>query len=329
MKVKIKDLQIKIKTTLTSTYYSDSQAEEIAEVLLYAEMTGKNTQGLIKLLGTEPIQSIKPLYKPKNTKETKLSALIDGGGNPGILVSKMATGEVIKKCKDNGLAIIGTNNTYSSAGVIGYYASEMAKNDFIGIVMAGSTPAVAPHGSIEAMFGTNPIAFGFPTEDEPLVFDMATSAITWYRLVRAKTLGEEIPEGVAIDSEGRPTTNPAKAMEGAILPFDKNYKGSGLNMIIEILTGPLVGADSSDNIGKGWGNLFIAIDPEALAGIKEFKKNCSTIIDKVRRSKKSKDFKEIRIPGEKGLKLKKQAEQSGEIEIDPKLMSDLDNLVRN
>jgi len=258
-----------------------------------------------------------------------LSAVIDGGGNPGILVSKMATGLVIKKCKDNGLAIIGTNNTYSSTGIVGYYAGEMAKNDFIGIVMSGSPPAVAPHGGIEPMFGTNPVAFGFPTEGEPFIFDMATSAITWYRLVLAKALGEEIPEGVAIDSEGRPTTNPVKAMEGALLPFDKNYKGSGLNMIIEILTGPLVGADPSDNTGKGWGNLFIAVDPEALAGIKEFKKNCSALIDKVRSSKKSKGFKEIRIPGEKGLKLKKQAEQSGEIEIEPKLMSDLDNLTKN
>ena len=90
MKVKLTELKDLLKTILSSKYYSDSQAEDIAEVLMYAEMTGKNTQGILKLIGNEPIQNIKPRSEPKIIKDTKVSALIDGGGNPGILVSKMA-----------------------------------------------------------------------------------------------------------------------------------------------------------------------------------------------------------------------------------------------
>lgn len=320
MKVAIAELKNVIKRTLTSTHYTDDQAEQIAEVLMYAEMSGKNTQGIIKLMGTEPIQNIQPQYAPKVIKDTKLSQLIDGGGNPGILVSHMATKSVIEKCREHGFGIVGTNNTYSSTGAIGFYASEMAKNNLIGIVMAGSPGGVAPHGGIEPLFGTNPIAFGLPTASEPLVFDMATAAITWYGLVRAKALGEELPQNVAIDSDGNVTADPEKAMEGAILPFDRNYKGSGLSMIIELLTTSLVATDTKEK--KDWGNLFIAIDPELLISTEEFKKNNTALIQKVKQSK-SQHGKNIYIPGEQANAKRLHAEKSGMVDVDETLLNDL------
>lgn len=197
MNIRIADLKAIIIKILTSTYYSKQNAQLITEVLLYAELTGKNTQGILKLLGTEPIQMVKPKFSPKIIKETKISALIDGGGNPGTLVSQEAIDIAIKKADTYGVGIVGTKNTYSSTGAIGYYALKAAMKDLIGIVMAGSEASVAPYGSIDPIFGTNPMAFGFPTTKEPIIFDMATAAITWYGLVRAKTLGEKIPSGVA------------------------------------------------------------------------------------------------------------------------------------
>jgi LDH2 family malate/lactate/ureidoglycolate dehydrogenase len=284
---------------------------------------------VLKLLGTEPIQNIHPKQEPQIHKETKLSALINGGGNPGILVSHMATRMAIEKCSAYGFGIVGTNNTFSSTGSIGYYALEIGKHDFIGIVMAGSPGGVAPHGSREPLFGTNPIAFGFPTEKRPLVFDMATAAITWYGLVRAKTLGQSLPENVAIDSDGNLTTDPSEAMKGAILPFDRSYKGSGLSMMIELFTGPLVGASFADPEGKGdWGNVFIAIDPELLIDKKEFKKQNSLLIEKVKMSKKKKGVSAIHIPGEKAQENLKKAEKSGEIEIDEIIYTELKGLIQ-
>jgi len=88
------------------------------------------------------------------------------------------------------------------------------------------------------LFGTNPLAFGFPTNEEPIIFDMATSPMTWTGLILAKDKGESIPEGIAIDSEGKPTTDPAEAIKGAMFPFDRSYKGSGLGMVVEIMAGP-------------------------------------------------------------------------------------------
>src|ERR1035437_9399652 len=323
MKVKITELNKLIVKVLTTKYYSDSQAKEITEVLLYAEMTGKNTQGFLKLMGTEPIQNIKPKYAPKIVKKTKVSSLIDGGGNPGILVSRMATKAVIEKCKENGFAIVGTKNTFSSTGVIGYYAGEIAKNDFIGIVMAGSPGSVAPFGGIDPLFGTNPMAFGFPTKNWPIILDSATAAITWYGLIRAKALGQKIPVGVAIDSTGNLTTDPAKAMEGAILPFDKSYKGSGLSMVVEILTGPLIEAIYPGSEEGGWGNLFIAIDPDLLTARDKFNKGSSLLINTIKKSRRAKGHDIIHIPGWSGLDKKDKAQRAGEIEIEESLYKEL------
>ncbi len=324
MKMKINELKELLKQKFISTYYSEEQAKKIVKVLIYAELVGKNTQGALKLLGTEPMYKVKPEYEPKVVKETKVSALIDGGGNPAILVCQMAMDKVIEKCKESGIAIVGTNNTFSSSGVIGYYANEMAKHDLIGMVFAGSPGGVAPFGSLDPLFGTNPLAVGFPTETTPVIFDMATAAITWYGLVKAKTLGQKLPEGLSIDHDGNPTTDPDQAMKGAILPFDKDYKGSGLGLMVEMLTGPLAGGTFANADGNGdWSNIFIAIDPEILIGREQFKKNSTELVNKIKSSRKAPGIDEILVPGEKGLKHKAEIEKTGEIEIEDKIIQEL------
>ena len=327
MKVKIVELHKAMRKILIDKHFPASEANDIANVLLYAEVSGKNTQGIIKFLGNEPIQNIVSEYKPKIIKDTKLSTLIDGGRNAGILVSAVATRIAIKKCREEGLAIVGTNNTYSSTGALGYYVNEIAKNDFIGVVMSGTPKAVAPYGGIEKLLGINPIAFGFPTETDPIIFDMATAAITWYGLVRAKMLRERLPSGLAIDRKGNVTKDPEEAMKGAILTFGKDYKGSGLSFMIEMFTGPLLGV-TSDSRGKWYnGSLFVAIDPNLLIGRDSFKKNSSLLIDKIKKSKPGKNIKKVLIPGQKALKLRKQVELRGLVEVDSKIYKEFIKLI--
>lgn len=326
MKAKIADIEKLMTSTIASTYYSPRQVKLIADVLLYAELTGKNTQGILKLLGTEPIQSIKPHYAPKKIKENKLSALIDGGGNPGALVSQEAIELAIQKCQKHGIGLVGTKNTYSSTGAIGYYAYKAAMKNLIGFVMAGSPATVAPYGGLDPIFGTNPMAFGFPTMNDPIIFDMATAAITWYGLVRAKTLGEKIPAGVAIDKDGNITTDPSEAMKGAILPFDKSYKGSGLGMVVQLLTGPLTGALFFDIAKKDgdWGNVFIAIDPDMLVGKEQFKKNSTRLVSLMKRSRANKNITPtVRIPGETALGNLRKVQSSGSIDLEEKIFYEL------
>lgn len=325
MKIKVSKLRKQIVDILSQENYTKEQAEKMAAVYVFAEVTGKNTQGILKLMGTEPAQGIKPDYPPKIIKETSVSVLLDGGKASGPLAAQEAVDLMIPKAKKHGFAVAGTNNTFSSTGAISYYAYKLAKNDLIGIVGAGSPRSASYYGGIEPVFGTNPIAFGFPTSKYPVVFDMATSAITYYGLVRAKALGQQIPDNVALDSEGNPTTDPEKAMTGAILPFDRSYKGSGLALMVELLTGPLTGAQYVFDDGD-WGTFFVAFKPGLLVDTDVFKENAADLVSKVKAAKAQPNSK-IHIPGYDTLsKAEKILEEDGEIQIEDELLWKLDEI---
>lgn len=296
---------------------SPEHASIVAEYFIWAEASGNKTQGIIKMTGTEPIQNIVPKYELKIERDTKLSQLIDAGANPAPLVTRIGTEVAIAKSKKHGFGLVGIRNTFSSNGAQAYYARMIAENNLIGIVCSRSPAATSGFGSIDPIFGTNPISFSFPTTVEPLVFDTATSAMTFYGLVLAKARGETIPEGLATDHDGNLTIDPVKAMEGAILPFDKSYKGAGFGMVVELLAGPLVGGAWIDNktFNEEWGTFILAIDPGLLIDTEDFKANVDNMIDKIK-STRTKEGEKIRLPGESANKLYKDAIKSGEVEID-------------
>lgn len=295
MKITIIKLKQSIRSIITSSgYYNDEEAAKMMEVLLHAELTGKNTQGLIKLMGSEPIQEIKPIGKPTVIKETPQSVLIDGKGAAGPLGAQIAVDLLLKKMDDNGIVVAGLNNTFSSICALSHYAKRIAEQGYIGIVCASSPKAIIYPGTKDPIFGTNPIAFGFPTETYPIIFDAASSAMTWYGLVRAQARGEQLPEGFAFDENGDSTTDPIKAMEGGILPAG-GYKGAGFGLVVELLAGPLVGA-SYAHLDGDWGSLFIALDPDLLVEKNEFKKHATTLVEKIK-ALRVKEGQSIHVPG--------------------------------
>ena len=318
MKISKTELRSKV-TSLLSKNFSEQEAERIADYLLWADMSGINTQGVIKLTGTEPLQNIQPSGEIRIERETKLSALLDGNKNPAPLVAQRATDIAIEKAKEHGFAIVGAHNTFSSNGAQAYYVERIANEDLIGIVLSRSPGSTAPFNSIDPLFGTNQVGFGFPTDGEPLVFDMATSAMTWYGLVLAKSRGEKIPEGLAIDKNGDFTQDPAEVMGGgALLPFDKGYKGSGIGMVVEIMAGPLAASAYCDceTFDKEWGSTFIAIDPNLLVDLDKFKANCTDLISIMKKSRTKNADEKIRLPGERARKSYNDSQASGMVEVD-------------
>lgn len=190
--------------------------------------------------------------------------------------------------------------------------------------MAESPRSTPPHGGHEPIFGTNPMSFGIPTDPKPLIFDMATSAITFGDILKAKTLGKQLPENTVLDSEGNPTTDPMKAFNGGLtLPFGNHYKSAGLAIMVEILAGILPGAGFGGlNSSDGWGNLFIAFSPNLLLSEEEFKKKTKELIEKVRHSK-TKNGQKIRIMGEQTISIRDSNIKKGGIEIEDKLIKEL------
>ncbi|MGB3009312.1 MAG: Ldh family oxidoreductase [Candidatus Saccharimonadales bacterium] len=325
MKIATSELRNKILKTLNENGFNDGDAENVTNYLLWAQMSGNETQGLVKMTGTEPIQNIKPQYEPRIERETKLSQLIDAGANPAPLVTANGTRAAIQKAKESGFGIVGVRNTFSSNGAQAYYAELIAQEDLIGIVCSRSPASTAGFDSIDPIFGTNPVSFGFPTQHDPLVFDMATSAMTFYGLILAKARGESIPENMAIDHDGNPTTDPVAAMNGALLPFDRGYKGAGLGMVVEMLAGPLLDSAWVDNktFKEEWGSLIIALDPNLLVDTDKFKENATALIEAVKSSRKKDGVDEIRLPGEHAAKDRNEAEKSGFVEVDDAILQEL------
>lgn len=325
MKITLKDLREKVFATFIEKGFSVEDANRTIDYLLWAEMSGNKTQGLLKMTGSAPMQNIIPEYRPKIERETNVSQLIDGGANPAPVVASLAVDVAISKAKEHGLAIVGARNTFSSNGAQAYYAERIARQDLIGFVCSRSPAAATGFGSIDPLFGTNPLSYAFPTNDYPFVFDMATSAMTFYGLVLANAKGDTIPENMAIDKNGNPTTNPSEAMSGALLPFDHSYKGSGLGMFVEMLAGPLLNGAWIDNktFEKEWGSVFIAIDPNILVDTNVFKRNATEMINQIKSARVATDVTQIRLPGEHSRHLRELSEKTGLVDVDEVILQQL------
>ncbi|MCA0453170.1 MAG: Ldh family oxidoreductase [Chloroflexi bacterium] len=326
MQIRVDDLERVTLEVLTQSGYPQEEASVILEVLMYAQLRGNN-QGVVKLIGAGMPRD-KAAQPISIAKDTKLSALVNGGKNTGMVVLSYATDLAIEKAREHGVGIVGTNSTNTSTGAIGYYASRVAKQGYIGLVFAGSGEFMAMYGSYEPLFGTNPLAYGIPTSGKPIVFDMATAAIARFGIVEAKTAGRAIPEGVAYDAQGNLTTDAAAALGGAIRVFG-GYKGAALALLVEVLTHPLV-ATSPDANGRktDWGNLVVAIDPELLTDSDIFEQRVSGLVERLKGANKLADVGEILIPGERGDKILEQAEKTGLVDIDDSLWTALQQIVK-
>ena len=328
MKVKTDTLKAVARKAILNQGYSPADTEVILEIIMYAQLRGNN-QNVIKLVGAG-LPANPKAGEMTIVKDTKLSAVIDGAWNQGMVVVTEATRIAIEKARAHGFGIVGTHKTNSATGAIGYYARWIAKEGLIGFVFSGSSEFMAMYGSYEPFFGTNPLAIGIPTSDKPIVFDMATAAIAYYGIVGAKTAGERIPDGVAYDNEGNITTDPAKALAGAIKTFG-GYKGAALALVVELLTRPLVGATrNADGTKADWGNLVFAVDPELLADdIESFKEGVSDLIARLKDRKKLSGVDEILVPGERGDQFYEQVMATGQIELDDNLWQALQTVAGN
>jgi LDH2 family malate/lactate/ureidoglycolate dehydrogenase len=291
--------------------YDAEEAWIIADHAIDAALCGYEYSGLAKLLNIPEHRRFKRPRGPMRVlRETDVSTLYDGGNNVGMLVMYHATRAAIEKAAARGVAIIGVTNSWMS-GRSAYYVEMIAKADLAGIHTASSARSVAPFGGARAALGTNPVAFGMPSSQGPVVFDMGTSAFMGTDRAFRERLGQLLPEGVAVDAEGRPTRDPAMARLGALLPFG-GYKGFGLALIVQafgVLAGSALDPDKDD------GYLFVVFKPDLLIDLDDFKQQVSELIDRVKATPRQPGVSEIRIPGERALRSRERALREG-IEID-------------
>lgn len=309
-----------IRALLQKLNSSKEEADATAEILAEADLRGLSSHGILRLpyiLRGLKRGTIIARAEVKVAKETPATALIDGGHGLGHYVATKAMKLAIEKAKKQGIGAVGVFNS-NHFGIAGYYAELAMREGLIGLVTTTTDALVHPWGGVEPLLGTNALAIGIPS-DPPVLLDMATSIAARGKLVDAMKRGKRIPEGWAIDSEGRPTTDPAKGLEGALSPFG-GVKGYALSFMLELLAGPLVRAAAGKNVVgtlepvEGFctkGDFMIALDPAAFVQPEEFKARVRDFVAEVKASRKAPGVAEIMVPGEPELKMREKRMREG------------------
>jgi len=320
MKVGLKDLQDLTRRLYLKLEYPEAQTEIILEVLSYAHRRG-NFQSLIQevAVGTPRFNAKREIAVEK---ETPFSCLMDAGGNIGICALRLATDLLVGKARTSGFGVVGVHSSSPpGTGPAGYYAERIAREGFIGMIFCGSSKMVAPNASSERAFGSNPIAIGIPTGSEPMVLDMATSAMPIFKVAEALFKGEMLPPNVGYDAAGVPTQAPKEILvSGALMTFDRGPKSSGLALMVELFANALTGGClPGDPDHQNWGNLAFAIDPDLLVGRESFLKNVDQTMAHIKGLKRADPARDIRLPGELSFIRSEQAIATQELEIDEDL----------
>jgi LDH2 family malate/lactate/ureidoglycolate dehydrogenase len=250
------------------------------------------------------------------TREDRSCAVIDGGDNLGYVVSLVAIDKAVEICRKHGVAVVTANNTWFS-GRLAYYVERAARQGFVAMHTTNTTARVAPSGGIDRLMGTNPVAIAFPSEDEPLIVDIGTSATTWGDVALARAKGEPLAEGMAIDRQGRPTTDPDAALDGAFLAWG-GHRGSGLALAVQLL-GMLAGSAPVIHDVSNYGLFFLVVDPDMLMPGGEYKARVSELRRTIESNRPMPGGGAVRVPGDGSLARRKRALEAGVVTIDERV----------
>jgi LDH2 family malate/lactate/ureidoglycolate dehydrogenase len=315
---------------------SRSDAELVAALLVKAELRGYAGHGVTRVaqyLAFVKNNTYDLSVKPQVEREGKVTAVVDGKHYIGQVAAHMAMDIAIKKAKEHGVGIV----TLRRAGHTGRLADYMEMATEQGLIGMGAvsvgSPTTTLYGGMQAITGTNPMAFGIPARDDrAIIFDFATASMSMGEIQKRVAKKETIPDGVLLDGQGR-STNDFKTFRGpprgVFLPFG-SYKGSGVALVTEILGGLL----SGNGLGKDWwekgghginGVFFQAIAVEEFQELNGFYDKVDELIAFVKSTKCAPGFSEILLPGESGRRREK-AQRANGVEIDDGTWTELTQL---
>jgi L-2-hydroxycarboxylate dehydrogenase (NAD+) len=334
--MKINILKNIVKKIFISHKLNKKHATICTEALINAELVGAPSHGLSRLkMYCDRISKkiINPNPKIKINKISQSISHIDGNNSIGFVAADIAIKTAINCAKKTGIGLVAVKNS-GHYGLSGYYAEQAVKKNLIVLVFTNAPPAVAPHGALKSLFGTNPICFGTPTGSKiPFILDTSISMINRGKIRVAAREGKRIPEGVALDKFGKPTTDPKKALEGVQLPI-AGFRGSGLAWMVDILSGVLTGGNHAGRVKDPFtdfsgpqniGHLFFVIKPNLFVG-NTFNKRIKDNIKTIKKLPKIKGVKEILYPGQnKFNRFKKNIRK--EIVISKNVLKDLNKLI--
>ncbi|CAD5120442.1 DgyrCDS9012 [Dimorphilus gyrociliatus] len=304
--IAIQEMHRFMKDCMLAVGCTETDSNQLAETLVHADHRGHYSHGLNRLdMYVEDVRcgaTVSGIVEPIIIKETTSSASVDGNNLLGPVVGNFCMQLAIKKARESGISLVVAKGS-NHYGIAGHYSLQAVREGMIGISMTNTSPLVVPTRASECILGTNPIAVGAPgLGDDCFVLDMATSAAALGKLELADRKSQKIPIGWGADSTGQATEDPKEALKGGLMPlggieYTSGYKGFGLAMLVEVLTGILSGGAYGPFVRK-WkvrskladlGQMFMVINPNFFPD--GFRERMQELMDFLRQANTAPDAK--------------------------------------
>ncbi|MGC7100640.1 Ldh family oxidoreductase [Amycolatopsis lurida] len=303
------EVLIKVTTDIfAASAVQPDAARRVAEALVEADARGIGSHGLMLVpMYVDRLQagSVSTNTSAEVVVDKGAIAVLDAGHALGVLTADQAMSIAIDKARTFGVGIVTTRRAFHFGGAF-RYVQQAVRAGCIGIAAANTRPLMPAPGGATAVVGNNPVAVGVPGDD-PIVVDMALSEAALGKIRLAEAEGREIPPTWATDAAGGPTTDPAAALAGLLLPIG-GPKGYGLALVIDILSGVLSGGAFGAGVKGLYANtavpndcahFFLALDPEFFGGLSDFRQRVHELTSEVRSSELARGVSAVMLPGQR------------------------------
>lgn len=326
MQVTFSDAHALATDVLIKHGVNPQHARIVSDHLVDAAAAGHAFAGLPRVLAiVENLKQRPPAKSITVTVKSPNSAVVCGGGTNGYVTSLVGIDKALELAVQSGVGVVGVTDTWFS-GRLAYYVERAARKGFIAMHTANTMARVAPTGGIDRIFGTNPVAFAFPADPDPLVVDFGTGMTTWGDVLLRQELGKRLEPDVAVDLEGRPTVDPTEALAGAFMPWG-GHRGSGLSLVVQVL-GILCGSATIVEEVSDCGFFFLVFNPELLMPLGQFRASVTKLIDQIEASRPAAGISKVRVPGRSSAAKRREAQIAGTIEVDDAIFEALDRMRR-
>ena len=280
---------------LTACAVPQEDALVTSRSLVTADQRGIHSHGLLRLplyVAALRAGGINPKPSLEWVREEGSVGVLDADAALGQVAMQAAVERVIERGTRNGIAAVAVHNS-SHYGAGAFWSDQLAQAGFLSMITSTTGPVVAPHGGSEKVLGTNPLTLGAPSAGTwPLTADLATSNGAYGKVIAARNEGKQLPDGWAVDTQGRPTTDPVAAAEGSMIAFG-GHKGSAVAVLLEAFAASLTNATFAFDTVDIWnnpaslmnnGHLVIGISTAAFIGREHTEEKVRQLQDRVRRS---------------------------------------------
>lgn len=315
-----------VNRALVNAGTSPENAEIVTDALIAAEADGLRSHGLARVASyADQVKSGKVDGRavPEMSHPADAALRVDARSGFAFPAIKMGLERAVELVRETGVVCVAVARSHHS-GAFGYHVEGLAREGLVGLGFSNSPAGIAPWGGKEALFGTNPVAFACPRKfGDPLVVDMSLAKVARGKIKLAADRGEPIPEGWAVDADGKPTTDAKAAMKGSNTPMG-DAKGYALVLMTEILsaimTGSHFGAEASSFFAAEGppphvGQLFLVFDPKVFAG-EFFQDRLEVLLGAILGQRGT------RLPGTRRFEVRARIQRDG-VEVDGALLADL------